>query len=254
MLLSSNPFVNMNVAGVTRAANTLLETRRHMFSEDYASPARSFIICRTGSRHLPATTLLLRQPRQSAVVGKNAGKRSFPPQIVGNGRNISCRVLVSFVVYLAYGDIGIGSSLFPGAYFVSFNCAPQCVDRRWLWDDIAPQPALAQPLTPGIPVSGVFAFLRLLAVRRSCLRRVSAPSALAIRKAGVRAKQFAGRWRYYLPRSAPFIWFANILPIMITDYWPEMPSTILAGVICCGARGLIRRRRLSSASIMVPTC
>ncbi|MBE8432514.1 paraquat-inducible protein A, partial [Leptospira interrogans serovar Pomona] len=60
-------------------------------------------------------------------------------------------VLVSFVKLMAYGDIGIGSSFIPWCLFCLVQLrAFQCVDRRWLWDDIAPQPALAQPLTPGI--------------------------------------------------------------------------------------------------------
>ncbi len=99
-------------------------------------------------------------------------------------------VLVSFVKLMAYGDIGIGSSFIPWCLFCLVQLrAFQCVDRRWLWDDIAPQPALAQPLTPGI--TGIRQSCVLApAVRRSCLRRVSSVR-VAIRKAMSGVKQFA---------------------------------------------------------------
>lgn len=95
MLLLSNlfPFVNMNVAGVTSEV-TLLEIPGVMFSEDYASLGT---ICPTGAGILPGDHSITCQPRQSAVVGKkNAGKDLFPPQIVGNGRNISRRGVGQF--------------------------------------------------------------------------------------------------------------------------------------------------------------
>lgn len=99
MLLLSNlfPFVNMNVAGVTSEV-TLLEIPGVMFSEDYASLGTFFfIICPTGAGILPGDHSITCQPRQSAVVGKkNAGKDLFPPQIVGNGRNISRRGVGQF--------------------------------------------------------------------------------------------------------------------------------------------------------------
>ncbi|UMX60815.1 paraquat-inducible protein A [Escherichia coli] len=49
-------------------------------------------------------------------------------------------VLVSFVKLMAYGSIGVGQQL---SSLVFMFCvlqlrAFQCVDRRWLWDDIAP--------------------------------------------------------------------------------------------------------------------
>ena len=50
-------------------------------------------------------------------------------------------VLVSFVKLMAYGDIGIGSSFLPRCLFCLLQLrAFQCVDRRWLWRQIAPEP------------------------------------------------------------------------------------------------------------------
>lgn len=60
-------------------------------------------------------------------------------------------VLVSFVKLMAYGSIGVGSSFLPRCLFCVLQLrAFQCVDRRWLWDDIAPMPELRQPLKPGV--------------------------------------------------------------------------------------------------------
>lgn len=78
-------------------------------------------------------------------------------------------VLVSFVKLMAYGSIGVGSSFLPGVYFVSCNCARfQCVDRRWLWDDIAPMPALRQPLKRRHGDTSGVTFVLLLYGNPSC--------------------------------------------------------------------------------------
>lgn len=78
-------------------------------------------------------------------------------------------VLVSFVKLMAYGSIGVGSSFLPWCLFCVLQLrAFQCVDRRWLWDDIAPMPALRQPLKPG--VTGIRqGYVRAPVVRQSFL-------------------------------------------------------------------------------------
>ncbi len=51
---------------------------------------------------------------------------------------------------MAYGDVGIGSSFIPWCLFCLLQLrAFQCVDRHWLWDDIAPAPKPAQILHVG---------------------------------------------------------------------------------------------------------
>lgn len=72
-------------------------------------------------------------------------------------------VLVSFVKLMAYGDIGVGSSFIPWCFFCLLQLrAFQCVDRRWLWDDIAPMPAIKQVLKPCTRYPARIAFLLLL--------------------------------------------------------------------------------------------
>jgi paraquat-inducible protein A len=59
-------------------------------------------------------------------------------------------VLVSFVKLMAYGDIGVGSSFIPYCLFCVLQVrALQCIDRRWLWQDIESMPPLERPLTLG---------------------------------------------------------------------------------------------------------
>ncbi len=105
-------------------------------------------------------------------------------------------VLVSFVKLMAYGDIGIGLSFVPWCMFCLLQLRTfQCVDRRWLWDDIAPMPAITQPLKVG--VTGIRQGLRssVPAVRRCC--RSIRPSAPRCNSKGTARRKIAcsGRWR-----------------------------------------------------------
>ncbi len=71
----------------------------------------------------------------------------FSTQNPGMAEIFLAGVLVSFVKLMAYGSIGVGSSFLPRCLFCVLQLrAFQCVDRRWLWDDIAPMPELRQPL------------------------------------------------------------------------------------------------------------
>lgn len=78
-------------------------------------------------------------------------------------------VLVSFVKLMAYGSIGVGSSFLPWCLFCVLQLrAFQCVDRRWLWDDIAPMPELRQPLKRRHGDTSGAAFVLLLYGNPSC--------------------------------------------------------------------------------------
>ncbi len=129
MLLLSNlfPFVNMNVAGVTSEV-TLLEIPGVMFSEDYASLGTFFLLfVQLVPAFCPVTILLLVNRASLPLSVKNAGKDLFLLKSWGMAEIFLAGVLVSFVKLMAYGDIGIGSSFIPGAYFVSFNCGRSSV-------------------------------------------------------------------------------------------------------------------------------
>lgn len=98
MLLLSNlfPFVNMNVAGVTSEV-TLLEIPGVMFSEDYASLGTFFLLFVQLVPAFCLVTILLLVNRASLPLSvKKTLARIFPPQIVGNGGNISRRGVGQF--------------------------------------------------------------------------------------------------------------------------------------------------------------
>ncbi len=95
----------------------------------------------------------------------------FSTQNTGNGGDFPrLGVLVSFVKLMAYGSgIGVGSSFLPVFILCVLQLrAFQCVDRRWLWDDIAPMPELRQPLKPGVTGYVRAAFVLLLYGNPSC--------------------------------------------------------------------------------------
>lgn len=86
----------MNVAGVTSEV-TLLEIPGVMFSEDYASLGTFFLLfVQLVPAFCTVTILLLVNRANLPLSVKNAGKDLFPPQIVGNGGNISRRGVGQF--------------------------------------------------------------------------------------------------------------------------------------------------------------
>lgn len=257
MLLLSNlfPFVNMNVAGVTSEV-TLLEIPGVMFSEDYASLGTFFLLFVQLVPAFCLVTILLLVNRASLPlsVKKTLARIFFLLKSWGMAEIFLAGVLVSFVKLMAYGDIGIGSSFIPWCLFCLVQLrAFQCVDRRWLWDDIAPQPALAQPLTPGI--TGIRQSLRSCACCTAILPAESLVCPRCHTKGYVRRKNSL-QWTLALLFTSIMLYLpANILPIMITDLLgSKMPSTILAGVILLWSEGSYPVAAvIFLASIMVPT-
>lgn len=162
-------------------------------------------------------------------------------------------VLVSFVKLMAYGDIGIGSSFIPWCLFCLVQLrAFQCVDRRWLWDDIAPQPAVAQPLTPGI--TGIRQSLRSCACCTAILPAESLVCPRCHTKAMSGVKQFAvdAGVIIYLDHALSARQYFADYDYRLTGL--EMPSTILAGVILLWSEGAyLVAAVIFLASIMVPT-
>jgi len=155
MLLLSNlfPFVNMKVAGITSEV-TLLEIPGVMFSQDYASLGTFFMLFVQLVPAFCLVTILLLVNRAALPENlKRAMARIlFNLKSWGMAEIFLAGVLVSFVKLMAYGDIGVGSSFIPWCLFCLLQLrAFQCVDRRWLWDDLAPMPTLATPPRVGVP-------------------------------------------------------------------------------------------------------
>jgi len=257
MLLLSNlfPFVNMKVAGITSEV-TLMEIPGVMFSEDYVSLGTLFMLF---VQLVPAFCLITILLLVNRVVLPRRLKHGmarifFQLKTWGMAEIFLAGVLVSFVKLMAYGDIGIGSSFIPWCMFCILQLrAFQCVDRRWLWDDLAPMPVLTTPLKVGVP--GIRQGLRSC---RCCTAILPANTLQCPRcetRGYVRRKNSL-QWTLALLFTAILLYFpANILPIMITDLLGDkMPSTILAGVILLWSEGSYPVAMvIFIASILVPT-
>nr|WP_318382131.1 membrane integrity-associated transporter subunit PqiA [uncultured Enterobacter sp.] len=257
MLLLSNlfPFVNMNVAGVTSEV-TLMEIPRVMFSEDYASLGTFFLLF---VQLVPAfclitIMLLVNRVPLPEQVKLLLARILFHLKSWGMSEIFLAGVLVSFVKLMAYGDIGIGSSFLPWCLFCLLQLrAFQCVDRRWLWDDIAPMPTLAAPLQPGI--AGIRQGLRSCSCCTAILPADETHCPRCHTRGHVRRKNSLQLTLALLITSILLYLPANILPIMITDLLGDkMPSTIIAGVILIWQEGSYPVALvIFIASIMVPT-
>lgn len=257
MLLLSNlfPFVNMKVAGVTSEV-TLLQIPGVMFSEDYASLGTFFLLF---VQFVPAfclVTILLMVNRvpMSLQTKTFLARVLFQLRTWGMAEIFLAGVLVSFVKLMAYGDVGIGSSFIPWCLFCILQLRTvQCVDRHWLWDDIAPAPSVTKTLRVGVP--GIHQGLRSCPC---CTAIVDADNPVCPRchtKGFVRRKNSL-QWTLALLVTSIMLYLpANILPIMITDLLgDQMPSTILAGVVLLWSEGSYPVALvIFIASILVPT-
>lgn len=257
MLLLSNlfPFVNMKVAGVTSEV-TLLQIPGVMFSEDYASLGTFFLLF---VQFVPAfclvTILLLVNRVPLSLRTKTFLARVlFQLRTWGMAEIFLAGVLVSFVKLMAYGDVGIGSSFIPWCLFCILQLRTvQCVDRHWLWDDIAPAPVVTKTLRVGVP--GIHQGLRSCPC---CTAIVAAENPVCPRchTRGFVRRRNSLQWTMALLITSIMLYLpANILPIMITDLLgDQMPSTILAGVVLLWSEGSYPVALvIFIASIMVPT-
>ncbi|VYU64762.1 membrane integrity-associated transporter subunit PqiA [Metakosakonia massiliensis] len=257
MLLLSNlfPFVNMKVAGVTSEV-TLLEIPGVMFSEDYASLGTFFLLFvqLVPAFCLVTILLLVNRVKMSLSLKTFLARVLFQLKTWGMAEIFLAGVLVSFVKLMAYGDVGIGSSFIPWCLFCLLQLRTfQCVDRLWLWDDIAPAPLPATPLRVGVP--GIRQGLRCCPC---CAAVVAADNPICPRchTKGYIRRRNSLQWTLALLVTSILLYLpANILPIMITDLLGDrMPSTILAGVILLWSEGSYPVALvIFIASIMVPT-
>ncbi|MEX9252971.1 membrane integrity-associated transporter subunit PqiA [Pseudenterobacter timonensis] len=257
MLLLSNlfPFVNMKVGGMTSEVK-LLEIPAVLFSEDYASLGTFFLLFVqiVPALCLAIILLLVNRVQMPVVLKARLARILFLLKSWGMAEIFLAGILVSFVKLMAYGDIGIGSSFIPWCLFCIVQLrAFQCVDRRWVWDDIAPAPVLTQPLKVG--VAGIRQGLRSCACCTAVLPADTAVCPRCLTKGHVRRKNSL-QWTMALLVTSLMLYLpANILPIMITDLLGDkMPSTILAGVILLWGEGSYPVAMvIFIASIMVPT-
>lgn len=257
MLLVANlfPFVNMRVAGIVSEIK-LIQIPEVMVAEDYASMATLFMVF---VQLIPtfcmlAIILLCGRVRLPQALKVWMAKVLFQFKTWCMVEIFLAGVLVSFVKLMAYGDIGIGTSFIPYCLFCLLQVrAFQCVDRRWLWRDIAAAPPLEQPVTVG--TTGIRQGLRSC---RSCTAILPAEQLRCPRchSHGHVRRNNSLQWTMALLITSFILYIpAMLLPIMVTEaLGNKMPSTVMAGVILLWSDGSYPVAMvIFIASIMVPS-
>ncbi|ACS85448.1 membrane integrity-associated transporter subunit PqiA [Musicola paradisiaca] len=249
------PFVSMSVAGITREI-TLLEIPQVMVAENYVSVATLFLLF---VQLLPAFSmaaillLCLRAPL-SEDIRRWLTRMLFLLKTWGMAEIFLAGVLVSFVKLMSYGQIGIGASFIPYIVF----CVMQLLaflnlDRRWLWDDVAPPPPLPMGLTSGR--SGLLQGVRSCSCCSAILPAQTRRCPRCHTHGHIRRHQSL-QWTLALLMTSLMLYVpANILPIMVTEALGEqLTSTIMSGVILLWEMGSYPVALvIFIASIMVPT-
>lgn len=241
MLLLANifPFINMRVAGIANQIE-LLQIPRVMVAENYASMATLFMVL---VQLIPAfcmlaIILLCARARMPLKLKVWIAKVLFRFKTWCMVEIFLAGVLVSFVKLMAYGDIGIGSSFIPFCLFCLLQVrAFQCVDRRWLWQDIESAPRIDQPLQAGI--TGAQQGLRSCSCCTAILpaRQVHCPRC---HTKGHSRRHNSLQWTLALLMTSVILYIPTMLmPIMITEaLGNKMPSSVMAGVILLWGKGL----------------
>ncbi|PKH24252.1 paraquat-inducible protein A [Enterobacterales bacterium CwR94] len=257
MLLLANlfPFVNMQVKGLGSEI-TLMQIPQVMVDEDYSSLATLFLLFVQG---VPAfcmisILLLVNNVRLPLTLKRGLARVLFQLKTWGMAEIFLAGVLVSFVKLMAYGDIGIGSSFIPWCLFCVLQLRTfQCVDRRWIWQQVAPMPTLLHT-----PIAGQTGLRQGLRSCSSCTAILPAGQLHCSRcgAAGHARRKHSLQWTLALLLTSILLYVpANLLPIMVTEaLGNRMGSTIMAGVVLLWSDGswpvaLV----IFIASIMVPT-
>jgi len=257
MLLLANlfPFITMKVAGLSSQIS-LLEIPQVMVSEDYSSLATLFLAFVQAIPALCMLTIILLVNRIPMPVSLRLGlaRILFQLRSWGMAEIFMAGVLVSFVKLMAYGDIGLETSFWPWCLFCLLQLrAFQCVDRRWLWQQIAPMPPL--PHAPQKGVSGLEQGMRSC----PCCTAILAADHPDCPRCGVIAaprRKHSLQWTLALLFTSLIIYIpANLLPIMVTEtLGTPYPSNIMAGVILLWSDGSYPVALvIFIASIMVPS-
>jgi len=257
MLLLANlfPFVTMKVAGLSSQIS-LLQIPKVMVSEDYSSLATLFLVFVQAIPGLCMLTIILLVNRINMPVSLRLGlaRILFQLRSWGMAEIFMAGVLVSFVKLMAYGDIGLETSFWPWCLFCLLQVrAFQCVDRRWLWNQIAPMPPL--PHAPEKGVSGLHQGLRSC----PCCTAILPADQPDCARCGVIAaprRKHSLQWTLALLFTSVIIYIpANLLPIMVTEtLGTPYPSNIMAGVILLWSDGSYPVALvIFIASIMVPS-
>ncbi len=257
MLLLANlfPFVEMNVAGITHYI-TLIHIPTVLFNEDYVPLATLFMVT---VQLIPlfcmlAILLLCCKTLHSLWLRVWLAKYLFQLKAWCMVEIFLAGVLVSLVKLHAWGDIGAGTSFIPYCLFCLLQIrAFQCVDQRWLWQDIAPAPLFDVRVKTG--ETGLSQGLRSC----SCCCAILP---LSLRQCprcycyGYARRRHSLQWTMALLLTSVILYIpANIMPVMVTQgLGNTITSTIMAGIIFLWQEGSYPVAIvIFIASIMVPS-
>ncbi|XBS71097.1 membrane integrity-associated transporter subunit PqiA [Acerihabitans sp. KWT182] len=247
------PFVNMKVSGLGNQIS-LPVIPQIMVVDHFSFLAFLFLLF---VQAIPALCMasiivLCLQVRMSFRARALLAKILFAMRAWGMAE-ILAGVLVSFVKLMAYGDIGVGLSFLPFCLFCALQQrAFQCIDRRWLWDNIMPMAPRVSDFNVG--ASGLSQNIRACPC---CTLIVPARQPICPRchTRGHPRRRHSLQWTMALLITSLLLYVpANILPIMITEgLGNRLNSTIIAGVILLWDDGSYPVALvIFIASIMVP--
>lgn len=238
LLASLFPFVSMQVSGI-HSQISLLTISQVMFAENYLILGVLFLllVILMPGISLLIILLLINPLSLTRRVKIRLARLLFCLKSWGMPEIFIAGVLVSFVKLLAYGDIGIGVSFLPMCLFCLLQLRVfQCLDRRWLWQLIAPVPPPGQKLSIG--VTGIHQGLRLCGCCHGVVpvKKLRCPRCHS--KGYVRRKHSL-QWTMALLLTAIMLYLpANILPMMNTEFLGSKASaTILSGVMLLWKEG-----------------
>ncbi|WON78234.1 membrane integrity-associated transporter subunit PqiA [Serratia sp. UGAL515B_01] len=257
MLVLANifPFINMRVAGIANEIE-LLQIPQVMVAENYVSMATLFMVL---VQLIPAfcmlaVVLLCSKARLPLKLKVWMAKVLFQLKTWCMVEIFLAGVLVSFVKLMAYGDIGIGSSFIAFCLFCLLQVRVfQCVDRRWLWQDIEPAPMIERRLQTG--KTGVRQGVRSCTCCTAVLpiQQTRCPRCYT---RGYARHRNSLQWTLALLVTSMLLYIPTMLmPIMITEaLGNKMPSSVMAGVILLWGEGAYPIAMvIFIASVMVPT-
>lgn len=257
MLALSNgfPFVSMRVAGISSEIS-LFDIPKVMVSEDYSSVALIFLLF---VQIIPAMSMLMLIALSLRMQLPQPVKRLMATWLFllkswGMAEIFLAGVLVSFVKLMAYGDIGVGTAFIPYVLFCLLQLlAYQSLDRRRVWNSIAPAPRL--PFAPQTGRSGLSQGLRTCSCCTAILPadQYQCPRC---RHHGHARRKHSLQWTLALLLTSVLLYIpSNLLPIMVTEALGDrITSTIMSGVILLWSTGSYPVALvIFIASIMVPS-
>ena len=249
------PYVKMSVMGI-ESQISLLDIAQAMFEVNYDSLGLFFIffVVVIPAFCMVAIILLCQRVNIPLWLKINLARTLFQMKAWCMVEIFLAGVLVSFVKLMSYGDTALGISFIPYCFFCLLQVrAFQCLDRYWLWQQIAEVPKLDIPLQEG--KSGISQGLRSC---HTCMAILPAERKYCPRchvKGYVRHPNSLQCTMALLISSLVLYVSANVLPVMITNtLGSRLDSTIMSGVILLWGDGSYPVAIIIFiASIMVPS-